>query len=102
MSAHLQVVPAGKLDDTFVGTKALVTVHGRIIAGGLSDVAQYLEGDPRDLLFVDLANPTAAPHERESEAPVSLTVLYLGGRQVVLTPEHPVLVPVPSPAAAPA
>lgn len=94
---HLQVVQAGRLDETFVGTKALVTVLGRVIVGGLSDVAQYLEGDPHDLYFVDLAHPAEAPHLRESEAPVALTVLYLGGRQVVLAPEHPVLVPGPRP-----
>lgn len=103
MSAgDLQVVPAGKLDDTFVGTKALVTVLGRVTVGGLSDIAQYLEGDPRDQLFVDRARPAAAPRLWESEAPVALTVLYLGGHQVVLAADHPVLVPVPASATPPA
>jgi hypothetical protein len=100
MSSDLQLVPAGELDDAFVGTQALVTILGRTFVGGLSDVAQYLEGDPRDHLFVDLARPSTPPALRESEAPTRLAVLFLGGHKIVLPPEHPVFVAVSATAAA--
>lgn len=83
----LLAIPAGNLDATYIGTRALITVGGRTCSGGISDVRFLQVGDELDIGAAPFPHPgctIAVPQ-------VPHIAIWLGGVIAIVKPDHPIM-----------